>query len=102
MGQVNEVSSGHVLECKAVERRFGGLVALSGVDLAIDRGEIFGLVGPNGSGKTTLINAITGFFPPQTRPHPAQRPRHHRRSRRTRSPAWASRAPSRTWPCSTA
>lgn len=54
-----------VLECRQVERRFGGLVALSGVDLKIRRGEIFGLVGPNGSGKTTLTNAITGFYPPQ-------------------------------------
>jgi branched-chain amino acid transport system ATP-binding protein len=54
-----------VLECKGVERRFGGLVAVTGVDLRIDSGEIFGLVGPNGSGKTTLVNAITGFYPPQ-------------------------------------
>ena len=54
-----------MLECTAVERRFGGLVALSGVNMHIDRGEIFGLVGPNGSGKTTLTNAITGFYPPQ-------------------------------------
>ncbi len=54
-----------VLECRALERRFGGLVALTGVNLRIERGEIFGLVGPNGSGKTTLTNAITGFFPPQ-------------------------------------
>jgi branched-chain amino acid transport system ATP-binding protein len=54
-----------VLQCTAIERRFGGLVALSGVDLSIARGEIFGLVGPNGSGKTTLVNAVTGFFPPQ-------------------------------------
>jgi branched-chain amino acid transport system ATP-binding protein len=54
-----------VLECRGVERRFGGLVALSGVDLHIDQGEIFGLVGPNGSGKTTMTNAITGFYPPQ-------------------------------------
>ncbi|MGZ5131443.1 MAG: ABC transporter ATP-binding protein [Caldimonas sp.] len=53
------------LECRQVERRFGGLVALTGVDLRIERGEIFGLVGPNGSGKTTLVNAITGFYPPQ-------------------------------------
>jgi branched-chain amino acid transport system ATP-binding protein len=53
------------LECRDVERRFGGLVALTGVGLRIDQGEIFGLVGPNGSGKTTLTNAITGFFPPQ-------------------------------------
>ena len=58
-------SAGPVLECRSVERRFGGLVALAGVNLHIDRGEIFGLVGPNGSGKTTLTNAITGFFPPQ-------------------------------------
>ncbi len=53
-----------VLECINVERRFGGLVAVTGVDLSIQRGEIFGLVGPNGSGKTTLTNAITGFYPP--------------------------------------
>ncbi len=57
--------SGPVLEVKGIERRFGGLVALTGVDLAIQRGEIFGLVGPNGSGKTTMTNAITGFYPPQ-------------------------------------
>jgi branched-chain amino acid transport system ATP-binding protein len=54
-----------VLECRGLERRFGGLVAVTGVDLRVDRGEIFGLVGPNGSGKTTLVNAVTGFYPPQ-------------------------------------
>jgi branched-chain amino acid transport system ATP-binding protein len=54
-----------VLECRDVERRFGGLVALTGVNMHIRKGEIFGLVGPNGSGKTTLTNAITGFYPPQ-------------------------------------
>ena len=54
-----------VLECIDIERRFGGLVALSGVNMHINRGEIFGLVGPNGSGKTTMTNAITGFYPPQ-------------------------------------
>jgi len=53
-----------VLECIGVERRFGGLVAVTGVDIKIQKGEIFGLVGPNGSGKTTLTNAITGFYPP--------------------------------------
>lgn len=52
------------LECTGVVRRFGGLVALSGVDMQVRTGEIFGLVGPNGSGKTTLTNAITGFYPP--------------------------------------
>jgi branched-chain amino acid transport system ATP-binding protein len=58
-------AAGPVLQCKDIERRFGGLVALSGVDMQVERGEIFGLVGPNGSGKTTLTNAITGFYPPQ-------------------------------------
>ena len=66
MSQMNTHAPGPVLRCKAVERRFGGLVALSGVDMQIERGEIFGLVGPNGSGKTTLTNAITGFYPPQS------------------------------------
>lgn len=54
-----------VLECRSVERRFSGIVALNGIDMCIERGEIFGLVGPNGCGKTTLTNAITGFYPPQ-------------------------------------
>lgn len=53
-----------VLECRGIERQFGGIVAVSGVDLSIHKGEIFGLVGPNGSGKTTVTNAITGFYPP--------------------------------------
>ncbi|HVV40842.1 MAG TPA: ABC transporter ATP-binding protein [Nitrobacter sp.] len=60
-----EDTSDPVLECRSVERRFGGIVALNGVDMRIARGEIFGLVGPNGCGKTTLTNAITGFYPPQ-------------------------------------
>ena len=59
------VDASCVLECRDIERRFGGLVALSGVHLHINRGEIFGLVGPNGSGKTTMTNAITGFYPAQ-------------------------------------
>ena len=54
-----------ILACRNVSRWFGGLQALRDVDITINRGEIFGLVGPNGSGKTTLVNAITGFYPPQ-------------------------------------
>lgn len=53
-----------VLHCRGVERSFGGLKALKGVDVDVQAGEIFGLVGPNGSGKTTLVNVITGFYPP--------------------------------------
>lgn len=53
------------LECQGVVRKFGGLVALKDVSLSIERGQIYGLVGPNGSGKTTMVNAVTGFYPPQ-------------------------------------
>lgn len=53
-----------VLACAGIERSFGGLRALKGVDLNVRRGEIFGLVGPNGSGKTTMVNVMTGFYPP--------------------------------------
>ena len=47
-----------------VKKRFGGVQALGGVDLHVEKGEILGLVGPNGSGKSTLINVIGGVFPP--------------------------------------
>jgi branched-chain amino acid transport system ATP-binding protein len=54
------------LACTGIERSFGGLRALKGVDLEVRRGEIFGLVGPNGSGKTTMVNVMTGFYPPNS------------------------------------
>ena len=46
--------------------RFGGLTALSRVELTSRAGEILGLIGPNGSGKTTLFNVITGVLRPQS------------------------------------
>ena len=51
-----------LLEVKELEKRFPGVKALDGVNLAIETGEIRGLMGPNGSGKTTLIRTIMGFY----------------------------------------
>ena len=48
------------LEGFALTRRFGGFVALDGVNIALKRGEIRGLIGPNGAGKSTLIDVLTG------------------------------------------
>ncbi len=50
-----------LLSVRALTKSFGGNKALDGIDLAIDEGLIWGLIGPNGSGKTTLFNCITGF-----------------------------------------
>ena len=51
-----------LLEARAIEKRFGGLTALSAVSLSIGSGEIYGLIGPNGAGKTTCFNVLTGLY----------------------------------------
>ncbi|MBI2752637.1 MAG: ABC transporter ATP-binding protein [Betaproteobacteria bacterium] len=51
---------GALLEVHGVTKRFGGFVALDGVDLVVQQGERLGLIGPNGSGKSTLVNCICG------------------------------------------
>jgi ABC-type branched-subunit amino acid transport system ATPase component len=53
-----------ILELDAVEKHFGGLPAVNGVTLAVDKGEIVALVGPNGAGKSTLLKAVSGVQPP--------------------------------------
>jgi branched-chain amino acid transport system ATP-binding protein len=49
-----------VISARGVTRRFGGLVALDGVDLDVPCGIVQAIIGPNGSGKTTLLNALSG------------------------------------------
>ena len=53
-----------LLELRKCTIRFGGLTAVSALDLAVDRQELVGLIGPNGAGKTTVFNLITGVYQP--------------------------------------
>lgn len=55
-----------LLAAIGLTRRFGGLLAVDGIDLAVRKGEIVGLLGPNGSGKTTVLNLISGAIVAQS------------------------------------
>ncbi|MGH3117839.1 MAG: ABC transporter ATP-binding protein [Gaiellales bacterium] len=55
---------GAVLDVKDMGIRFGGLVALEGVNIQVPEWEIVGLIGPNGAGKTTLFNCVMGLYDP--------------------------------------
>ena len=55
-----------LLEVQGLSKRFGGFVALDGIDLAVAEGERIGLIGPNGSGKSTLVNCICGTLVNET------------------------------------
>jgi branched-chain amino acid transport system ATP-binding protein len=52
------------LEIRGLTHRFGGLQALTGINLTLERGDIAGLIGPNGAGKTTVFNLVSGFYVP--------------------------------------
>jgi branched-chain amino acid transport system ATP-binding protein len=59
-----EPAGAALLEARGVCKRFGGLVAVNGVDLDVGEREIVGLIGPNGAGKTTFFNCLTGMEVP--------------------------------------
>ena len=58
--------AGSVLNLERLSLSFGGLRALSELDLLVDDGEIVSLIGPNGAGKTTVFNVITGVYEPSS------------------------------------
>jgi branched-chain amino acid transport system ATP-binding protein len=53
-----------LLSARGVTVRFGGLVAVNGVDLELHHGELVGVIGPNGAGKTTFFHALSGVIAP--------------------------------------
>ena len=59
-----EPTRGATLRLRGLQARYGGVVAVAGLDLEVPAGQLVGVIGPNGSGKTTLLNVVSGFHPP--------------------------------------
>jgi len=58
------VTAAPLLSVRGLGKRYGGIIALDGVDLDVAAGEVVGLIGPNGSGKSTLFDCVTGLVAP--------------------------------------
>ena len=56
--------SNSILSIQEIRKQFGGLLVLDGINMELEKGKLYQLIGPNGSGKTTLINLISGLFKP--------------------------------------
>ena len=59
-------NSSVILEAREIGKSFGGMTALSGLNLEVTRGECLAIIGPNGAGKTTFFNLLTGLLRPST------------------------------------
>jgi branched-chain amino acid transport system ATP-binding protein len=60
------VTGGALLQLAGLTVSFGGVVALSELDLKVQEGQVFSLIGPNGAGKTTVFNVVTGVYQPSS------------------------------------
>ena len=72
-----------LLEVKNLGISFGGLRAVDGFNITIEKGQLYGLIGPNGAGKTTCFNMLTGVYTPD-----------RKSTRLNSSHEWISRMPS--------
>ncbi len=84
--------SAEMLKVSGLQMRFGGLLAVDGIDFDVRRDEVFAIIGPNGAGKTTVFNCVGGFYKPTAgksrwtaRPSPACR------ATRWRGAGWCAR-----------
>lgn len=64
MDRANGELGGPIIEACGLVKRFGGVSALEGYDLALQADDLLGLIGPNGAGKTTAFNLLSGVLPP--------------------------------------
>jgi len=90
---------GPVLNLEHLTLSFGGLRAISELDLQVADREVVSVIGPNGAGKTTVFNVITGIYEPSSGMS-ASRGSRSPESSLTASPGWGSRARSRACGCS--
>ena len=97
---VMNAAAAPLLDISNLSKAFGGVHAIEGLAMQVQRGAVHSVIGPNGAGKTSLINMLSGVYRPDTGSIRLAGPRAVRRSRCTPSPPPASAAPSRTCRCS--
>ena len=100
MTAAEPTSAEPILRLRGVGRRFGGLAAVSDVDLDVAHGERRAILGPNGAGKTTLFNLIAGDIPATSGTDHLPRRGSGRWSRRRAARSAASAARTRSLACS--
>ena len=90
-----------LLDVAGLRVTYGGVVAVSDVDLQIREGTVYGLIGPNGAGKTSMVDALTGYTKAAAGRVAFDGARHQPAASLPARPAAAWRGPSNRWSCST-